>query len=353
MNAKKTSLYIIVMLLFVSVFVYGCGTDKQEGTKTSPGTNASSEQKAPAEEKAVELKVAHMWPEQHPYAQTIKYFADTVEKESGGKIKLKLFPANSLAQVNEMYEAVADGVADIGYASSSFVAPRMKELNVFEIPGAFDPKKFLEIKDVIKPTLEEIYQKYGVVYLFAADSGDGVMVTKQPIKQVSDLKNLKIRDFGPWVGKSIRQMGATPMTIPSTDLSIALDRGTVDGAYSSWTFIYGYKIYEQAKNVIWTGHQNMWSFLFMNKDSWNKLSPAQQEIMRKAGKMAEEYNNKLINETKQKFLDDSKKAGVTHTYFTKQQSDEIYKLVQPVYAEARNTLGPLANKLLDQLEKSR
>lgn len=344
MRQANKFISLALVVLFVGVMAVGCGG------KQAPQGQATQGQ-APAEQTApIEFKIAHQWPEQSHFAQSIKFFADTITEKTGGKITFKIFPANSLVSIQEMLDAVADGVADIGFTSSSWVAPKMKEMTIFEIPGAFDPDKIGEVAKAIQPLLRQIFDQYGVVYLWALDDGETGLALNKIVHSPADLRGLKIRNFGPWVGKAYEAWGAVPMTIPPADLNAALERGTVDGAYASWSFLRSYKVHEQRKAVTFTGLQTMWSFLIMNKDSWNKLTPEQQEIFQEAGQMAMEHNIKLCNELNPKYKEEIKAAGGQVYDLTDAERAVFIEKTKPVFDEARKIIGPLGNELLDKLQ---
>jgi len=342
MRFKGKWLLALVALLAIGLLVAGCG-GKEEPKPADSGDTSEP----------VTLKLAHQWPVQNAYGLTFQKFADLVDQKSEGSIKIEVYPANSLVTIQEMFEAVLNGTADIGYSGTSFLSARMKELSAMEIPGAYDPYKFPEIVDEIDPIMEEIYAKYGLVYLWAQDGAEAALSSKKPVQTIDDLKGLKVRGYGFWVGKALEQLGAVPVTIPPTDLNVALERGTAEGSYSAYAFSDGFKLYEQTEYNTWFGTQTMWVNLLMNKEAWDKLSPEQQEIMREAGKEAMAYNIQLITEGRDAFDKKARDAGNTVYTISEEEREKIFEKVKPVWEEARTVAGPLGNKLMDKLEELR
>ena len=82
-----------------------------------------------------------------------------------------------------------------------------------------------------------------------------------------------------WI-ETIRAMGAEPTPIPWGEVYSALQLGTIDAAEAQPTAIRGAKLYEVIKNVTLTGHIQLVTALVVSADSWNQISPENQEIVR-------------------------------------------------------------------------
>lgn len=350
---KRSILTLFSLVIAFLLLTAGCADNGQEDATNGElpeetEDNGLDEPTAPGE--VVTLSLAHHWPPQNIYGQNYQYFADLVYEMSDGEIVIEIYPANSLITVTEMYEGVLDGTADMGYSTSSFLSSRMPELSFFELPGAFDVYSFEETALAIQPELEAIFEDHGLVYLWAQDPGDIVLSSTEPVEQFSDMEGLRVRDYGIWVGKAIEEMGAVQTTIPPADLSVALERGTVDAAYATWTFADGYSLYEQAEHITWFGVSSMWVGLFMNQNSWNQLTPEQQEIIREAGIIAQAQTVELVEDTREAFIEKSEAAGATHYEFSDEDREEIYRQVEPIFDEAREVIRPLGIELLEKLE---
>lgn len=341
---KKVTLLILVVLLVMTVLVTGCASSTPPAS--APPTSA------PETEQVIELKLAHQWPPQNVYGKTFQYYADLVDKKSNGKIKISIFPASSLIAVPNMYQGISQGTADIGYIGSSFLSPIMKELSFYEVPFVYDPnpEKLAQIEKETRPLLDQIFDKYGVKYLWAQDGCPTIFTSSKPIQKAGDLQNLKIRDYGVWVGKGLEKMGAVPTTISPEDINVALERKTVDGAYAAWTFADGYKLYEQAEYATWVPSQTMWVMLIMNQDSWQKLTPEQQNILMEAGAETQEYNIQLIKDRKAEYIKLAEAAGTTFYELSPEDVKQMQEQVKPVVEEVRGIIGPLGNELLDKLQ---
>lgn len=348
---KKRLLIIITILLIVfsvSFIVIGCSTQEQKIVKPENGSTEDG-----AAEEGIVLKLAHHWAPQSFCGKAFQYFADKVNEKSGGQLKVEVYAADSLVTGAEMYEAMLDGIVDIGYVTTSQISPRIPELTVMEILGIYDSSggdfDYFAYAEEIRPILEKIYDKYGMVFLYEIDQGDMVICSKQPILSIEDFKGKRIRDYGVWAGKALEALGATPMTIPPGDALISLERNVVDGALGTWAFVDGFKLYEQAQHITWLGIGGISAHIFMKKDVWEAFTPEQQQIISEAASEAMLKHSELLEETFDNFIETSEAAGATHYQISDDLRTEILERCDTVFEESRDIIGTMGNELLDKL----
>ena len=73
-----------------------------------------------AQEKTFELKLSHWVPASHPLQKALEDWGAAVEKESGGTIKSKVFPAQQLGKAFDHYDMARDGIADVTYINPGY-----------------------------------------------------------------------------------------------------------------------------------------------------------------------------------------------------------------------------------------
>ena len=253
----------------------------------------------------------------------------------------------------QMFKAVQSGVADIGIFPSSFVAPQMKEVTVFEIPGMFDYTKVPQIQEKIIPVMNKIHAKYSMKYLWPTSEGEVVLgIMKKngaPVTNIEEMQGLKIRDYGQWVGRALQTWGAVQTTIPPADLNAALDRGTVQGSLASWAFSSGFKVHEQAPYFTMFGVSCMWHWAVISEPAWNKLSQEQQQALIDAGNKAMQYSVDLEKQEKKVFKQTILDAGgVVHDLDPKERAKFIAKS-DTLIDQVREISGSEGNELIDIL----
>lgn len=343
---KAFGFLVIFLFLFV-MLTAGCSPGEDVADDAPVDTDDEVD---PAETVEMNLTIAHQWPEGDNKAQAMQLFADIIEEETDGSITFTIYPADSLVTQQQMYEAIQAGTTDIGFVGSSFVAEQIREMAVFEIPGSFVPSDLLDVAEEIKPLLIDIHSQHNLRYLFQFHDDYSALASTIPVTEPEDLEGLRVREFGPLVGDAFEQWGAIPMTIPPPDLTTSMERGTTDAAIGGWVFIRAFRVYEQAPHITWLGFQTMWTYLMMNEDTWDQLTPEQQEIFDRAGMEAARFNFEMVEEDREQFQAYIEEEGGTNIFFSEEDTAALFEKVKPVYDDFRENTTPLGVELLEALE---
>jgi TRAP-type C4-dicarboxylate transport system substrate-binding protein len=106
-------------------------------------------------------------------------------------------------------------------------------------------------------------------------------VAKKPIRGVDDLAGVKIRSPEGLASEVFRRAGASPVSLPFSEVYTALDKGIVDAAdASAYVNNTASGMHKIAKYPIYPGIHSMAVLQFVvNKDVWNKLSDAQRMML--------------------------------------------------------------------------
>ncbi len=336
---KMKNMRVSVALLFVALWAIFLLVPSQ-GWCQSP------------QKKPVEMRLTHALPEPDMRGQAFKFFADEVGKRTGGAVKITVYPSETLMKTPEFFRAMVQRSVELAHLPSTFMSTEVKDFAPLDVAGLIDVSDLPKVDQAIRPTVQKIMDKYDIRYIFPSHEGDTVFYfrKKKTIHSPADLKGSRVRAHGYWVGKTISAWGGTPAFIPPADVSVAFERGTVDGGYTGWPFVMAFKLYEQAPHVTWAGYQNMWAFIGMTGDSWRKLTPEQQKIVMDVGKEAMNLNIKLLNQTGEKFKGMIKKAGGEIYYLTAQEKQAFRTALNPLYTEVANYSGELGKELLKTLQ---
>jgi C4-dicarboxylate-binding protein DctP len=250
-----------------------------------------------------ELRFAYFAPESGITGRTYTYFAKTLEEESKGTIKVRIYPAATLIADPDALESIQKGNVDISHFAIAYLTPTIKELTPLEVPGAYSGDKYKEVDAAIHPIVERIMAKYGIKYLVPQDQGTTTFASKKKIiKAPSDIKGLKVRASGKWAGEAFKLWGGSAVTIPLGDLPTSLERGTVDAAYCGWVITGPFKLYESAPYVSFTNMQELFGGLIMNPASWNKLDKEQKAALDRTIKKFMDFTNDLSAKEKEKLF---------------------------------------------------
>lgn len=258
---------------------------------------------------AAELKInfAHPLPPAHPNHLAAIKFAELVEKNSNGDIKVEVYPANQLGNAKQLCEGVMLGSIKIALVSPARIGLFQPEFAILECPYLFRDIAHLQkvLRGEIGQDLSGKLEKNRGLKIMAMDWLYGtrhVTTKKIPIKTPADLKGLLIRAPElPVYVETIRAMGATPAPVNFSDLYMALKLGTVDGQENPVATIYTYKYYEAQKYLNLTAHMIRNVILFTNAGWYNNLPENTRTIIEDAMAEATNYNNQLIVEQEEDY----------------------------------------------------
>ncbi|MGE0716126.1 MAG: TRAP transporter substrate-binding protein [Alphaproteobacteria bacterium] len=233
---------------------------------------------SPAAAQVIELKAQHFLPAGAPAQKAlIEPWAKAVEEQSGGRIKVRIFPAMQLGgRPPQLFDQVRDGIADVVWTLPSYTPGRFPILSVFELP--------FMVSDAVATTkaVQEFYEAHArdeladVHPLLLHVHARGVIHTKgKAIAAVDDMKGLKLRAPSRAVGDALAKYGAVPVFLPVPQTPEALSKGVIEGAVVPWEVTVPLRLYELTDHHLQVaGPRGLYTsvFLFaMNKAKYQAL----------------------------------------------------------------------------------
>jgi len=193
------------------------------------------------------------------YCSTLK---TEVERLSGGRIKVEIYPNGQLADQRSSVEQVRKGTIEACNISSGVLASLyFEKLGVVDMPFTFSSREVARrLFDINNPftrkLVEECVEKTGIRILNLVPFGFRQLTNNvKPIKTPDDMKGLKIRtmEIVPHM-KLMESLGATPTPIPFLELYTSLQTNVVDGQENPFSNIISQKFYQVQKYCTLTGH---------------------------------------------------------------------------------------------------
>lgn len=236
---------------------------------------------APAQAAEVNLNLAHFMPASSWQQQFFTSWAKAVEKESGGRIHVTIYPAQTLGKAPQGYDNARTGVADIAWTVQGYTAGRFPLSEVVELPGLFKTAEvgscaFQKLYD--SGALKAEYNDTHV--LFVHTHGPGHLHTRgKAVTTLADLKGLKIRRPTPVIGKLLEDLGAQPVGMPAPAIYEAMQRGTIDGYMLPWEAVKGFRTYEVSDQHTEFGFYSLAFVLTMNKADYQRLPPDLKKVI--------------------------------------------------------------------------
>jgi len=128
---------------------------------------------------------------------------------------------------------------------------------------------------------------------------------------------------------TVKALGAAPVMMSSSEVYMALQRGTIDGSVSGPTSLVKRKWFETAEYVTITNSAySLWP-IAINLEVWNKLPKDIQKVLLEAAIDTTKYTISLADQEDQKAIDMLSEKVKVHT-LTAEESEAWKEAVQNV-----------------------
>jgi len=304
------------------------------------------------------IKFANQNAKGHPIVLGMERFAELVEKKSGGRLKVQVFPGGALGSDQANVSALQGGTLEMASMNSGIFASLVKEFAIYDFPFLFaNPKEADAVVD--GPFGQGLHKKLedkGLVGLAYYELGFRELTnSKRPIHKVEDIAGLKLRVIpNPINVDWVKALGANPTPLPFPELYAALEQGAVDGQENPVATIKGAKLYEVQKYLTLTNHQYNPQSVVVSKKFWDTLAPADRKILEEAAHESAQYERTQSRAMLQSGLEDLRKGGMQVTELPPAEVVKLREKMKPVIDKHAATVGePTVKALMAELAKLR
>ena len=265
-------------------------------------------------------------------------FGELMEKATGGKVKVNIYAADQLTNGNqsEGIQALMNGdPVQISMHSNLIYSAFDPRFNVVSLPFIYDSVEDADAKfdGEAGEKLKEILSEYGLHCMGIAENGFRELTNSvREVKSVDDMKNLKVRVAGSnLLMECYKRWGADATNLNWSETYTALQQNTVEGEENPLPAIDAASVQEvQPYCSMWDAIYDC-LFFCINQDIYDGLTPEQQAVVDKAGRMAVEYeryiNRSGANEIMNRW---EEKNGVTFTAKEDMDIDSFKEAVEGV-----------------------
>ena len=281
----KKGMTLVLALLMVGSMLFAAG-------QTESG---------PTPEKPLVMRYAHMNVANSPNGLQAQYFADRIAEETGGAIKIEVYPGSQLGTITEMAEMVSQGSVALHHNTYGGLQPLLEDLGLFDTPYLYrDVDHLLKATDPeTSPVLKELNQKLidtrNVRILYSFYFGTRDLTANSAVYAPKDLSGKKIRAIPSAIYMAaVEGMGAVAVPVDWAEVPVALSTGVANGQENPVSVLVSNKLYDVQKFLMLTHHIMGSEPVVINESVWQKLSDAHKQVFTKVAKETRDWASKYV-----------------------------------------------------------
>ena len=201
-----------------------------------------------------------------------------VEERTNGGVKINTFPGGTLLGAKGMMDGVIAGQADIGNLCMAYQPGRFVITNAVSLPlNILDSKTgSLVLLDLYNKLMPDSFSKVKVLAMFTTAPSN--IMSKTPVRNLEDLKGLNLRASG-GAAQILKIWGANQIGMPMSATPEALQKGVVQGLFSSLEVMKDFNFAEDCKYATMTQTAVYPFAVVMNLNKWKKLPDSAKKVM--------------------------------------------------------------------------
>jgi tripartite ATP-independent transporter DctP family solute receptor len=300
----------------------------------------------------VVMKASDVHPLGYPTVEAVVRMGTKLEQATNGRLSIQMFPSMQLGGEKEALEQAQVGALQYARVSVGVVGPIVDDLNVFNMPFVFRDVKHMRAVidgDVGKELLAKITNspQSRLIGLCWMDAGARSVYNKvRPIRTPDDLKGLKIRMMGnPLFVDTMNAMGGNGISMGMDQVYNAMTTGVVDGAENNPPSYDSFNHYPIAKNYSLTEHLIIPEILVFSKRTWDSLAKADQDLVAKLSREAQQEQRKLWDEREAQSMKKIKDAGINVITLSAAEKKRFQESVKPVWDKYGGKYADLVKRI--------
>jgi len=289
------------------------------------------------------IKFSHVVAENTPKGQMANKFAELVERDLAGKVKVEVFPSSQLFGDNKVLEAMILGDVQLAAPSLSKFKKYTKSLQIFDLPFLFKNMAAVEKfqQGPVGQKLLMATKEKGLIGLGYLHNGLKQLSASEPLRVPADAKGKKFRIMSSDVlAAQFQAVGAMPLKKPFSEVFTLLQTKAIDGQENSWSNIFSKKFYEVQPYITESNHGVLDYFVITSAEFWMGLPDDIRTQLKKDLDEAIAFGNKVAAgkavSDRQKIIDSKRSTIIELTPAERQQWVDAMK---PVWKQFEDQIG--------------
>ena len=245
------------------------------------------------------ITVTHIVDEAHSWHKACEFFKQEVEKRSGGKIEVKIYPNSQLGnEIDTIQSALTGGGVDVVITGESMMT-YVPELGILGVPYLMTSDAHVEAVagGEIGKEIENLMLMDGAGFRCLAYfvRGPRDVTSNKPVRTPDDIKGMIIRTPASTITVStFEAFGAKPTPMAFSEVFTSLQSGTIQGQENPLAMIKSGNFYEVQKYLNKTEHLRTWLYFALSEQTFQSLPKDLQDIVLAVGKEMQVYEHELF-----------------------------------------------------------
>ncbi len=294
------------------------------------------------------IKLAHGLDPTHPVHGAMEFLARRVLEESGGTMRVDIYPSEQLGTERQALELLQIGSLGMTKVSAAVLENFAAPFKVLSLPYIFrdEEHQWAVLEGPIGREMLALAARFRLRGLCFYDAGSRSFYTKdRPILVPSDLHGLKIRtQESATATRMVSLLGGSATPIAWGELYTALQQGVVDGAENNPPSFHLSRHYEVARYYSLNEHTGVPDVLLVSTVVWNDLTRQQRQWLQQAADESAQYQKLLWQQATEEALRAVQAAGVQ---VNRPDKTPFATLLAPMYADYREE--PAVAELIERI----
>lgn len=306
----------------------------------------------------VTLRMHHFLPPvSNGHARFLRPWADKVQADSGGRIKIDIFPSMQLGGTPpQLFDQARDGVADLVWTLPGNTPGRFPGTEVMELP--FVPAKRAiansrAMQEIYETQLRDEYKEVHPICMWAHDHG--LIHANKQVRTMDDMRGLKLRFPTRLAGEALKSLGATAIGMPIPQVPESLAQRVIDGCVVPWEVVPAIKVQELLRyHTEIPGSPTLYTATFilaMNKAKYEGMPADLKKVIdANSGQVAAQMAGNMWDQQAIAVSDMVRKRGNTITVLDEAEAGRWRKATEPVieaWIKSTKDRGMDGGKLLE------
>ncbi len=275
---------------------------------------------------ATTLKIATVTPEGSQWMKNLRESAQEIRDRTDGRVQIKYYGGGVMGNDTKVLGKIRIGALQGGAFTPAALSDIYPDLNIYGMPLVFDSEEEAAyVRERLDSKLQEGLEAAGFINFGFASGGFAIVMSNTPVKGLDDLKGKRV-----WVPEgdsisyaSMEALSLAPVTLPLTDVLTGLQTGLIDIVAMSPIGALVLQWHTKIKYMTEIPLVYTVGFMAVDKRAFNKLSEADQQVVRDVMQETYEKFDRANLEDNREARDALLNAGIESVPF---DADEVARL---------------------------